>query len=312
MRILITEPNDFGKENLALLQELGQVESGPFTRTDLLNIIEDVDVLVVRLGHSIDSEVLDKAHNLKYILTPTTGLNHVDILKAEELNIRVISLKGEIDFLRTIPSTAEHTLALMLSLLRKIPAAHNHVLRGSWDRDQFKSHNLSYFKLGILGYGRVGKQMATYAKALNMPYKFYDTSAEYHHLPSCSRDLETFMKEIDILSIHIPYDRENYKFLNESNLRHLGPEAYIVNTSRGEVIDEKYLHSRLINNELSGLAVDVLDSEIDPTSRNNNPLIKAAEVHGNVIFTPHIAGATYESMWKTEEFVIKKLMSLIN
>src|SRR5690606_10220706 len=102
--------------------------------------------------------------NLRYILTPTTGLNHIDMEMAARQGIKVISLKGETEFLSGIPSTAEHTWALLLSLLRKIPAAHKHVMSGKWERDEFKAHNLCHYKLGILGFGRVGKQIAEYAR----------------------------------------------------------------------------------------------------------------------------------------------------
>ena len=312
MKVLITEPLDFGVENLILLQEVAEVETGPFSRTDLLKAVEGIEVLMIRLGHIIDGEIFEKAKKLRFILTPTTGLNHIDLDSAENRGIRVISLKDEYAFLDGIPSTAEHTWALMLSLLRKIPASHKHVLNGEWNRDQFKSHNLYYYKLGILGYGRVGRQIAEFAKVFKMPFVFYDTDPGLKNHPNAVEELEQFMAEIDILSIHIPLNHDNIRFLNEANLKYLKPSAYIINTSRGEVIDEIFLADMLLQKRIAGLATDVLAAELTADSRSNNPIIKTAKKLDNVIITPHIAGATYESMWRTEEFVIRKWRKILN
>lgn len=311
MKVLITEPLDFGAGNLQLLQEVAAVSKGPFSRNDLLKAIVDIDVLMIRLGHIIDEEVFEKANKLKFILTPTTGLNHIDVNTAEKRGIRLISLKGESAFLAGIPSTAEHTWALMLALLRKIPAAHHHVMEGNWERDYFKAHNLYHYKLGILGFGRVGKQIAEYAEVFKMPFVFYDTDPNLKNHPNAVEDLEKFLAAVDVLSIHIPLNQENEKFLNATNLKYLKPASYIINTSRGEVIDEAVLADMLIEKKISGLATDVLGSELSSKARQNNPLIKAAQHLYNVIITPHIAGATYESMWRTEEFVIKKWMEVL-
>lgn len=126
---------------------------------------------MLRLGHFIDASFF-KDTQLRFVLTPTTGLDHIDLVAAQQENVETISLKGQTGFLEQIPSTAEHSWALMLSLLRKIPAAHQDVMRGNWDRDAFKSRNLNALSLGILGFGRVGKQIAEYAKAFGMQYRF--------------------------------------------------------------------------------------------------------------------------------------------
>lgn len=306
MKIIITEPLDFSDENLILLEEIAEVTIGPFSREELLKAVEDVDVLMLRLHHFIDSEMFRAAGKLKYILTPTTGLNHIDQLEAGKRKVDIISLKGETEFLAGIPSTAEHTWALLLSLLRKIPQAYEHVQKGGWDRDKFKTHNLGHYTLGILGFGRVGQQIAEYSKVFNMPFVFYDSNRSLGNHPKSLDTLEDFLKAIDILSIHIPLNAENIEFLNASNLQNLKPEAYIINTSRGEVIDENYIATALAAEKIRGYATDVLANEINEEKRKTNPLLKIANCVDNLIITPHIAGATYESMWRTEEFVIRK------
>lgn len=309
MNILIAEPKDFNSEQLSVLEKFGKVVMGPFSREELLNVVFQIEVLIVRLSHKIDKELLDNAPNLRYILTPTTGLNHIDTKVADKRNIRVISLKGETDFLQTIPSTAEHSLALMLSLIRKIPAANKHVSNSGWDRDQFKSHNLNNLTLGILGYGRVGKQMAKYADVFNMPWVYYDTDEKLKNSPNSVEDLNIFLGEIDVLSIHIPLDKKNMNFLNAKNLKNIKKGCYIINTSRGEVVDESALAELLANGYLGGLATDVLSFERDPVTWQASPFLKLAKELDNIIITPHIAGATYESMWLTEEFIINKWLA---
>jgi len=312
MNILITEPLDFNPEQITLLEKFGTLHKGPFSRKNLLKAVKNTHVLIIRLGHKIDKEFLDQACNLEYILTPTTGLNHIDIPETEKRNIQIISLKGETDFLETIPSTAEHSLALMLSLIRKIPAANKHVVNGEWERDKFKSHNMKSFKLGILGYGRVGKQIATYAEVFKMPWIFYDINPKLKSHHKSEEDLLSFLKKIDILTIHIPLNQGTSKFINASNLKFLKKGSYIINTSRGEVIEEEAVTALLENGYLAGIATDVLVSEIDEVKRKNNPLLKLATELDNIIITPHIAGATFESMWLTEEFIIKKWITAIS
>ncbi|WP_339653588.1 NAD(P)-dependent oxidoreductase [uncultured Salegentibacter sp.] len=312
MNILITEPLDFNPEQITVLEKFGTLHKGPFSRMGLLAVIKTTNVLIIRLGHKIDKELLDQAYKLEYILTPTTGLNHIDIYEAGKRNIKIISLKGETDFLETIPSTAEHSLALMLSLIRKIPAANKHVLKGEWERDKFKSHNLKSFKLGILGYGRVGKQMAEYAEVFKMPWIFYDIDPQLRSHQRSEEDLISFLKKVDILTIHIPLNQETTNFINASNIKFLKEGSYIINTSRGEVIEEEAVKDLLENGYLAGIAIDVLVSEIDENKRKNNPLLKLARELDNIIITPHIAGATYESMWLTEEFIIKKWITAIS
>ena len=312
MNILITEPLDFNPEQLSILEHLGQLRKGPFSRAELLKALPNAHTLIIRLGHKIDKELLLQASALKYILTPTTGLNHIDLSETEKRNIKIISLKGETEFLNSIPSTAEHTVALMLSLIRQIPAANEHVLAGGWSRDLFKAHNLKNLRLGILGFGRVGKQISNYARVFNMPWIFYDTDPDLKSHPNSESNFTEFLKKIDVLSIHIPLNEGNSKFLNHSKLKFLKKGCFVINTSRGEIVDEQDLAALLESNQLGGLATDVLNYEMEERKRNESPLLKLAAKLDNIIITPHIAGATYESMWRTEEFVIKKWREAIS
>ncbi len=317
MEILITEPVDFSEKAFKQLNEFGKITTGPFDRKELLRKISNTDVLVVRLNHHIDKEVLDYTKNLKYIITPTTGLNHIDVEYALTKKINIISLKGETGFLSSIPSTAEHTWALLMALVRKIPVAFEDVKNGNWNRDKFKGHNLNALTLGIFGYGRVGKQIATIAKAFKMKVLIYDKNEvdsnkmDSNEVASVNSARELF-SESDILSIHLDYSMENENIVNKELLKYLPKGSYLINTSRGELLNEEDVVFYLENGSLAGVAVDVLNNETEEELRNSSPLLEYARKVNNVIITPHIAGATFESMLLTEEFVVEKFIKILD
>ena len=304
-RITILEPTDYSVIALDNLRRLGTVHFGYD-----LKALEYCTILVVRLHYKIDRGFLTKCPNLKFILSATTGTDHIDLQYCNVNNIEVVCLKGEEEFLGTIPSTAEHAWTLLMSLVRNIPQACQHVKNLNWNRDQFRGHNLNNLRLGILGYGRVGKQVARIAKVFMMEIHVFDVkpindeeSIVIHHR------YEEFAKHIDILSIHIPLDESTIHWLNKDRLNLLNEGAYIVNTSRGKVWDETHVVELLKRNYLKGCATDVIELEQEGDGKFKSPLIQAMNQNLPIIITPHIAGATFESMAMTEEFVVKKLFN---
>ena len=136
-------------------------------RSGLVAAVGEVNILWVRLRHRIDAEVMAAAPHLKIIVTPTTGLNHIDLEEAGRRGIRILSLRGEAEFLQDVRATAEHTLALILALLRHVPTALTHVQEGGWNRDQFKGRELHRKTVGVVGYGRLGRIVARYLRAFD-------------------------------------------------------------------------------------------------------------------------------------------------
>lgn len=308
MEILITEPENFSDAALRKLKMLGNVHLGPIQKKELPKKVSEVDVLVIRLSHLLDSTLIENAKKLKYIITPTTGLTHIDVEYAEKKNIEIISLKGEQDFLETIPSTAEHTWALLLSLIRNIPQSFEDVKSGKWNRDGFKGNNLNALSIGIFGFGRVGKQVARIAKCFNMQVFVYDKKEivlnDYEKLGS----KEELFQKSDIISIHLDFCEDNKEIVNKELLKHLKKGSYLINTSRGELINEFDLVEFLENKTLKGVALDVLQNENNSLSLFVSPIINYAKSNNNIIITPHTAGATFQSMRMTEEFVVDKLI----
>ena len=308
MKIHLLEADRFSPKALSKLSQIGNVSFGDDT-DGLLHC----QILFVRLKHIIDKKFIqENCPNVKFILSPTTGHDHLDEKFILNQNITLVTLRGEIDFLGSIPSTAEFTWTLLLALFRKLPQATSHAVKMSWNRDLFIGNNLAGKNIGILGFGRVGKQVAQYAKAFGMRVHTYDLKQENMSSDFFSySDYDGFASNIDILSIHIPMNDANKNWLNKSRLSKLKKGIHIINTSRGGIWDEKFLYSMLHDNHCAGLATDVLEHELDSGLLKSSPIIQASKNGLPVIITPHIAGATYESMHMTEEFIVDKLLNTI-
>jgi D-3-phosphoglycerate dehydrogenase / 2-oxoglutarate reductase len=309
IRILNAEPLDYNVEARRILQSIGAVEECALSRNELIERISDYQILVVRLGFTIDKTIIDAAPNLRVIATPTTGLDHIDIEYAKFKGIAVLSLKGETAFLTSIPATAEHTWALLLALIRRIPSAFSSICRAESNRDAFRGNELYEKRLGILGLGRIGEKIARFGLAFGMEVHAYDPfKADW--LPGVTRAdrLTGLLHQSQILTVHVPLSSETYHLIGKAELENLPPGAILINTSRGAVINERDLLEQLQNKHLGGSALDVLEGEVEKKPLSTNPLIEYARSHDNLILTPHIGGATFESMARTEIFIANKIL----
>ena len=269
--------------------------------------MKSADVLVVRLGYRIDEKWFAGMPSLKAIATPTTGLNHIDLESAGRRKIKVISLRGQTSFLKNITSTAELTLGLILVLARHIPDAFRHVKVGKWSRMSFRGRQLSGKTLGILGYGRLGKIMARYAKALGMNIIACDPSVseKFMFVRGVKKvSMEELFKKSDIVSLHVLLTDDTHNLVKDKHLKSMKPLAYLINTARAELIEKDVLHSALKNKWIAGAAIDVMWNERgDGSHLKKDPLWAYAKKNSNLIIVPHIGGATYEAMHITEEFI---------
>lgn len=264
-------------------------------------IFKGVNILIVRLGGRVDREVLNKFPDLETVVSATTGHDHLNIEDIKAQGIRLVSLRGQKKFLTKITATPEHTWGLLLSLVRKIPVANDHVKQGKWERDLFKGHQLQHKTLGIVGLGRIGSKVASYGKSFDMKIQYYDPYVKSSKYKKCN-SLAQLLSTSDIVSIHVHLSSETENLLNERNLQNIRQGAFIVNTSRGKVLNERAVVSLMKSKKIAGVASDVLDSELDDISKSQ--LWKAQQLGYNVIITPHLGGATWESMWECEKFVV--------
>lgn len=311
--ILNLEPEGYCDEARAVLSQLGEISNGPLCRRELLERISAYDILIVRLHHQIDREVFEAGKNLKAIVSATTGLDHIDLETAKNLNIPVLSLKGEQTFLSTITATAEHTWGLLLALMRRIPEAIDSVQAGLWNRDALKGHDLEGKRLGIVGFGRLGKQVSIYGSAFRMRVAAYDPFLDTWPTTVLRKpSLPELLADSDVLTIHVNLHPGALKLIGRSELAALPRGSVLVNTSRGQLLDEAALLDALVFGQLGGAAIDVLADERQHDTRQNNPLLAYAKHHRNLLITPHIGGATHEAMSKTEVFMAHKLTQFIH
>lgn len=304
--LLIAESEGFSPRAINHLSQKFEVTCADLDRAGLLDAAKDYDVLWVRLRVKIDEEIMGSAPNLRAIVTNTTGLTHIDLEAADRQNIQVVSLKGETEFLREIRATAEHTIGLTLALLRRIPSAHDSVIGGTWNRYLFQGSELYQKTVGIIGYGRLGSIAASYFHAMGANVLVCDCKEVETQDEVALVDLPTLLRESEVISLHVNYVAENHHMLGPSQIAQIKSGAVLINTSRGELIDESALLDALRREQLSGAALDVLEHEhgIDLSSHS---LVQYASDNDNLILTPHIGGYTRESLSKTELFLAKKL-----
>ncbi|MFV1980302.1 MAG: NAD(P)-dependent oxidoreductase [Rhodothermia bacterium] len=310
LKALCPEPNNYSDAGLAAIRSFADLEAESLNYRELLARVENCDLLFVRLKTFVDDEILKRAGRLKAIVSPTTGLNHIRLDVTEARGIKVFHLRGEVDFLRTVTSTAEHTWALLLALIRDIPAATTDVLNGFWQQDVRRGRELQGKRLGILGFGRLGRIVARYGHTFGMKIGTFDihTVDTPEYVEVCRSMAELFSTS-DILSVHVPLNAETKNLIGRDELFEMPEGAVLVNTSRGEIIDEPSLIDALDSGRVRGAALDVVANE---KSYEANRLITYARTHSNLLITPHIGGATFEAIEKTDLFVIRNLISWLD
>lgn len=307
-RLLITESRDFSPEALELLRSWADVRVADCDREELLRLATSADIAWVRLRHRLDAEFFAAAPELRIVVSPTTGLNHIDLARAASRGVEVLSLQGEAEFLKDVRATAELTIALMLSLLRRLPRAFEHASSGHWNRDLFKGGELCDRTVGLVGCGRLGTLVARYLKAFDARVLVSDPHITVSQVPSgCELvALETLLTQSSIVSLHVNLCESTVGMFDESCFHRMRTGSLFINTARGELVDETALLAALTSGQLAGAALDVLCDERS-TGMSDHPLVKYAARHDHLLLTPHLGGCTSESMAKTELFMARKL-----
>jgi D-3-phosphoglycerate dehydrogenase len=306
--ILVTESSGFSPKAAALLAEVGDPILDDLDRPGLVRAARNADVLWVRLRHRIDREVLDAAGRLRAVVTPTTGLNHIDLAECDRRGVAVLSLRGDAEFLRDVRATAEHTLLLMLAVMRSLPAAAAEAAGGGWRRDPYKGAELYEKTVGVVGYGRLGRIVAGYLAALGARVLVHDPHVDPALVapPATAVGLTELLGASDVVTLHVALDERTRGFFGPSRFAEMRPGAWFVNTARGELVDEAALLDALASGRLAGAALDVLCDE-SSAGMAGNALVRYAAGHDNLVITPHIGGWTLESAEKTEVHLAKKL-----
>jgi len=273
----------------------------------ILQKVKEVDALITLLTDPIDKEVLEKANRLRIISQYAVGIDNIDIETATRLGIYVTNTPGVL-----ANAVADLTWALILSITRRIVEADKYVRTGSWEASKTGWHptmmlgmELRGKKLGIIGLGKIGCEVAKKAKCFGMQVIYYsrqrkrDLEDKYGFKYV---DFETLLRESDVISIHVPLTKETELMIGEKELKLMKRTAYLINTSRGKVIDENALLRALKEKWIAGAALDVFWNE--PLPRNHQ-LVNL----DNVVLAPHIGSATVETRERMAEMVAENLIA---
>ncbi len=269
----------------------------------------DYNIIFCRLKYNLNEKFLLKYKKLKYICSPTTGMNHINLDFCKNNQIKIINLKSCSKEIKKITSTSEYTFALILSLIRNIPQSSKHlILGGKWDRNIFLSKDFSEIKIGIIGFGRIGQNLFKLLKLMNINVIINDNNINKKIKKKYNienKSLNYLLKNSDIVTIHINYENKNNNFVNSNFLNKMKKNSILINTSRGEIINELSLLKHLKKNKSFFAALDVLNNETNNNINSNEILKKIKKI--NIILTPHLGGATIKSMNTAEKYVINNL-----
>lgn len=253
--------------------------------------IEDADALIIRSASKVTAEILSNASRLKAIGRAGTGVDNVDV---EESTRRGILLMNAPEA-NTI-SVADHTIAMLLALCRHLPFAHNDLKQGRWERRQYEGIELEDKVVGVIGLGRIGRQVVKRLHAFDTRIVVYDpyvSEKMAKELDVEMMSLEALLSTADFVSLHMPLIPETERFMNKKRFESMKRGVQIINCARGELIDESDLFDALQGGIVAGAALDVF-SEEPPTSERSLRLIR----HPHVIVTPHLAASTLEAQEK--------------
>jgi len=262
------------------------------TKEELLAVAGEYEAFIVRSRTKIDRAVLDKATSLKLVARPGTGLDNIDVEYARSKGVTVVNSPESL-----IEAVSEHVVLLMLALSRKLVVADVGTRAGKWEKTALMGKELKGKVLGIVGLGRIGKRIAEVSKTLGMSIQFYDVISIPPEIiaPLGARvvGLDELFRSSDYITLHVPITPETSHMVGTKRLGLMKKTAFLINTSRGGVIDEAALAGALQNGTIAGAALDVFEKE--PPA---GPILTAP----NTILTPHIGGQTEEA--QTDAIVV--------
>ncbi len=287
IRVVIADKlGDAGIALLASSPEIHVVNLAGKAREELEAALTTAEALIVRSETKVTAEMIAKAPNLKVVARAGIGVDTIDVAAATKRGIAVMNAPGA----NTV-SAAEHAIALLLSLLRHIPEAAETMRQGGWDRKRFEGSELRGKTLGVVGLGRIGGYVAQVAHAFGMTIIAYDPFvAPQRAVEHQARllPIEQLLQEADIITLHVALTDETRHLLNAQRIKLMKPTAFLVNTARGELVDEQALVAAVKEKRIGGAAIDVFAEE---------PLPKDSPLRGleRVLLTPHLAASTSEA-----------------
>ena len=266
---------------------------------DLKSKVNEYNVIVVRSRTKITKEIIEKAKNTKIIARVGVGLDNIDTEESKRYNIEVINA-GE----ASITAVSELVIGLMLSLSRNIPIANYETKNSNWIKKNLIGTELKGKYLGIIGLGKIGRNVARLAKGLRMNLIGYDIipidKSFVQEVSLITADLKTLLQSSDFITCHVPLTEETKYLINKNTIAFMKNSAFIINTSRGEIIQESSLIEALKNKSIAGAALDVFEEE----PPKNKELLSLS----NLICTPHIGAQTKEGQELASTVIAEKII----
>lgn len=293
----------------ALLDEAGwQYDYRPdLTREEIKQSHQGYLGLIIRSKTVIDRDFFGSASTVKFIGRAGAGIDNLDEDYLNEQNIRILAAaEGNRD------AVGEFTVGLMLSLLRNIPKADAQVRQAIWDREGNRGEEINGKTISLIGFGNMGRAAAQCLSGFRCKVFAYDKYKSGFGSPICEEvNMTRVYEETDILSLHIPLTAETRFMVNSDYLNRFRKNIILVNTARGEIVRLKDLAEAVETGKLRGAALDVLENEkISKLSEEQQQSFNYLKTKSNVIFTPHIAGWTYESHVKINVALVNKIKAL--
>jgi len=290
------------------IQGIRLVSYSGSSKDDLREAVSDADVIIGDYTNNIalDAEVIRSMKRCIFIQQPSTGFQHIDIGEAATQGVSVANAAGG-----NTAAVAEHAMMLILACLKKLLLAAEKTRGCEWAQDEMSSYGvfeLSGKTLGIIGMGRIGRELALRARPFGPVMIYHDVNRlmpeEEEKLGVVYRDLDGLVRESDVVTIHVPLTSQTTRMVDAERLTKMKRSAVLINVSRGEIVDEQALAQALREGRIGGAGLDVFSEE--PICRES-PLLDAP----NVILTPHIAGATNESRARIIDITIENVARVL-
>ena len=247
--------------------------------------------------------------NLEIIATPSTGKSHIDQKACDELGVRVVGLL-DTDLVKEISASSEFTFLLCLASIRNLRSAMEEVANGNWRNVEtnLRSREIKELSVGIIGLGRIGTNLTKYFNAMGATTLGYDPFLPTDVVPPCVKvcsSLEEMLPMADVIIISVVLNSQTKSMVNSAFIENMKTGAVLINTSRGDVIEENAVVNGLKSKKIRACAVDVLSKENEPNFLQGSPLFRYSMENHNVIITPHIAGLTTDSETKAQVAALK-------
>jgi D-3-phosphoglycerate dehydrogenase len=294
-------------EAISILEAVGKLVSLPPDRRDVLAAMREADAYLASASVIIDEEFLASAPRLRVIGSPSTGTDHMDLAAIDRRGIVRFDISREYELINSFSATSELAFGLLLALIRKLKPALSAAERGDWARERYTGFQLLGKTLGILGLGRLGAISARIGHGFGMKVIACDTKPKA--VPNVTMvDFQTLLRQSDVLTVHIHLTPETDGIIGPAAFEQMKPTAILLNTSRGRIVDETALLAALQSGRIAGAGLDVIDGEwLSDDERYHHPLVAYARDNESLLISPHIGGATTESIYGARIFMAKKI-----